>query len=224
MEASLAVCILAALLATGSCLQCEVCEGQGTSCTGSMQTCPAGQDSCAIVLTVTTLEGVKTQRIHKRCVTSRQCDAGGVSMNFGQRMTSRTSIVCCVGDACRTTPFTVPPADPKPNGRLCRGCYALHANQCTEAPINCTGSETRCLDAVGTITSGGSLTQMVMKGCVSQSVCDQLQVGSGTVAGMSASLTTAKCTMDSGAAGAAPGAAGPLLPALTGILLLQLLS
>ncbi|XP_032659167.1 phospholipase A2 inhibitor and Ly6/PLAUR domain-containing protein-like isoform X2 [Chelonoidis abingdonii] len=222
MEASLAACILAALLATGACLQCEVCEGQGTSCTGSMRPCPAGQDSCAIAVTVTTM-GVNTQSIHKGCVMSSQCGAGPVSMNFGYGMTTRTSIACCVGDACRTTTVAVPPADPKPNGRRCPACYALHADQCAEVPINCTGSETRCLDATGTITSGRNPMQMVMKGCVSQSICDQLQVGSGTVAGVNESLTTAKCTVESGAAAEALGPAG-ILPALAGLLLLKLLS
>ncbi|XP_065276420.1 phospholipase A2 inhibitor and Ly6/PLAUR domain-containing protein-like [Emys orbicularis] len=224
MEASLVVCILAALLATGSCLQCEVCEGQGTSCTGTMQTCPAGRDSCAISLTVTTLAGMNTQSIHKGCVTSSQCRAGPLSMNFGQGMTTRTGVACCVGDACRTTTVTVPPANTTLNGQRCPACYMLNAGQCNEQTIVCTGSETRCLDAAGTITSGRNPVQMVMKGCVSQSICDQLQVGSGTVAGISASLTMAKCTDPSGAAGGAPGAAGLLLPALAGLLLLNLLS
>ncbi|KAG6924488.1 hypothetical protein G0U57_017226 [Chelydra serpentina] len=145
-------------------------------------------------------------------------------MNFGQGMTTRTSVACCVGDACRTTTVTVPPANTKPNGRSCRGCYAFNAAQCNEQTIACAGSETHCMDAAGTVTIGGSQMQSVMKGCVSESICAQLKVGSGTVAGMSASLTTAKCTVASGAAGAAPGPAGLLLPALTGLLLLQLLS
>ncbi|XP_050786324.1 phospholipase A2 inhibitor gamma subunit B-like isoform X1 [Gopherus flavomarginatus] len=223
MEASLVICILAALLATGACLQCEVCEGQGTSCTGSMRPCPAGEDSCAIAVTVTTMAGVNTQSIHKGCVMSSQCRASLISMNFGYGMTTRTSVACCLGDTCRTTTVAVPPADPKPNGRRCRGCYALNADHCNEQTINCTGSETRCLDATGTITSGRNPMQMVMKGCVSQSICDQLQVGSGSVAGVNESLTAAKCTVESGAADGAPGPAG-LLPALTGLLLLKLLS
>ncbi|XP_053866812.1 phospholipase A2 inhibitor gamma subunit B-like [Malaclemys terrapin pileata] len=224
MEASLVVCILAALLATGSCLQCEVCEGQGTSCTGTMKTCPAGLDSCAISLTMTTLAGVNTQRIHKGCVMSSQCRAGPISMNLGQGMTTRMGVACCVGDACRTTTITVPPADTKPNGHRCPACYVMNAGQCNEQIIECTGSETRCLDAAGTITSGRNPVQMVMKGCVSQSICNQLQVGSGTVAGINASLTMAECKETYGPAGGAPGAAGLLLPALAGLLLLNLLS
>ncbi|CAM4625208.1 unnamed protein product, partial [Lepidochelys kempii] len=194
MEASLAVCLLAALLATGACLQCEVCTGVGNNCTGSMQTCTPGQDFCGIFLTEVIVAGMKTQTILKGCVASSQCKAGPVSMNFGNEVTSSTSIACCVGDACKTVNVTLPPADTKPNGRSCPGCYALSTEQCHEETVKCTGAETRCLDAVGTVTIGGNPVQMAMKGCASESICGQLKVGSSTFAGISASQTRAKCT------------------------------
>ncbi|XP_039368843.1 phospholipase A2 inhibitor subunit gamma B-like [Mauremys reevesii] len=175
MEASLAICILAALLAMGTCLQCEFCTGAGNNCTGSMQTCAAGQDSCAFIRTDVTMVGVKGQSFLKSCLPSSECKVGPVSMNFGQVMTTRTSIVCCVGDACRTT-------------------------------------------------TGGSQMQTVMKGCASESICANIKVGSGTFAGSSVDLTTAKCTVASGAVGVAPGLVEILLPALAGLLLLKLLS
>ncbi|CAM5135077.1 unnamed protein product, partial [Natator depressus] len=100
VETSLVVCILAALLATGACLQCEVCAGVGNSCTGSMQTCAPGQDSCGISLTEVIVEGERTQSFLKGCIPSSECNAGPLSMNFGKGMTARTSI------ACRTTTVT----------------------------------------------------------------------------------------------------------------------
>ncbi|XP_026518862.1 phospholipase A2 inhibitor subunit gamma B-like [Terrapene carolina triunguis] len=224
MEASLAVCILAALLATGSCLQCEVCARAGNNCTGSMQTCAAGQDSCAFDLTEVILAGIKFQSILKGCVTSSQCRAGPGSMNFGNEVTSRSSIACCVGDACRTVNVTLPLADTKPNGRRCPGCFALTTEHCLEETIACTGVETQCIDTIGIVTIGGSPTQMVMKGCVSESMCLNLNVGLSASAGISSNLTTNKCTVASGAVGVAPGPAGLLLLALAGLLLLKLLS
>ncbi|XP_065276674.1 phospholipase A2 inhibitor NAI-like [Emys orbicularis] len=224
MEASLAVCILAALLATGTCLQCEVCAGAGNNCTGSMQTCAAGQDSCGILLTEVIVVGIKRQSIHKGCVTSSQCKADLVSMNFGNEMTTRTSVTCCVGDACRTDNVTLPPADTKPNGRSCRGCYAVSTDHCHEQTIACTGNETHCINDTGTIMIGGKPTEMVMKGCVSASVCPHLKVGSSDFTGISFNLTMNKCTEASGAAGVAPGQAGLLLTALAGLFLLKLLS
>ncbi|CAM5124945.1 unnamed protein product [Natator depressus] len=224
MEASLAACILAALLATGACLQCETCVGLGKSCTGNLETCAAGQDSCGVIFTEATQAGVNTQSIIRTCVISSQCKAGPISMNFGKGMTTRTSIACCVGDDCRTTTVTMPPADTKPNGRSCRGCYSLSSQQCREETIQCTGSETRCVDITQTLTTGGGPTQMDIKGCVSESFCAQLQTGSGTIAGIGVDLITAKCTVASGAAGVTPRPAGLLLPALAGLLLLKLLS
>ncbi|XP_026502803.1 phospholipase A2 inhibitor subunit gamma B-like [Terrapene carolina triunguis] len=189
-----------------------------------MQTCPVGRDSCAFVLTEVILAGVKSQSFLKGCMPSSDCKVGPISMNFGYGMATRTSMVCCVGDACRTTTVTVPPADTKPNGRRCRGCYVLNAGQCIEQTIACTGPETQCIDTAGTITMSGSQMLTVVKGCASESICTNIRVGSGTFAGISADLTTAKCTAASGAAGMTPGPAGLLLPALAGLLLLKLLS
>nr|XP_025039179.1 phospholipase A2 inhibitor subunit gamma B-like [Pelodiscus sinensis] len=210
MTVSLAVCLLAALLGTGAGLQCEVCAAEGHNCSGSLQPCPAGQDSCGIFLTEVTLAEVKSQSILKSCVTSSQCKAGPGSVDFGYQMTRRVSVACCVGDACRNT--SVPPFDAKPNGRRCRGCFVSNTDHCTEQIIYCSGAETRCINAAGTIlTAVGNLTQSILKGCASESVCAQLKVGPATVAGISANLTTAKCL--------AQGPARFLLPALAGLLL-----
>ncbi|XP_039368416.1 phospholipase A2 inhibitor subunit gamma B-like [Mauremys reevesii] len=222
MEASLAACILAALLAMGACLRCEVCNGPGTRCTGQPDTCTPGQDSCAIALTDSTLVGSKSQTIIKNCVSSDVCKASPFSAHFGNAMT-RMSFKCCVGDACKTTDITVPPADPTPNGRRCPGCYALNADHCNEQTIHCTGSETQCINATGTITIDRRKMQTVMKGCASESICVMAQVASRMFTDISADLTMAKCTEASGVAGGALGPAGILLPALAG-LLLKLLS
>ncbi|XP_034612890.1 phospholipase A2 inhibitor subunit gamma B-like [Trachemys scripta elegans] len=126
MEASLVVCILAALLATGSCLECEVCEGSGTSCSGTVQTCAAGYDSCGIIVTETTIVGMKQQVIAKSCMTSGSCKVGPLTMNFGNGVTIKQGIACCVGDACRTTTVT--------------GTYP---QLCLSSPIPCTSG---CLE------------------------------------------------------------------------------
>ncbi|XP_074837458.1 phospholipase A2 inhibitor gamma subunit B-like [Carettochelys insculpta] len=217
MKASLAVSILAAVLATGSCLQCEVCSGTGHNCTGSMQPCAAGEDSCGIIITEVTMAEVKSHSIFKGCVPSSQCRAGLFSVDLGYVMTRRRSVICCVGDACKTA--TVPAANTTLNGWHCPGCFMGNAGHCHEQTVNCGGPESQCIEATGTIMTAGNLTQSIMKGCASESVCAQLKVGPGTVAGMSTNLTFARCTVASGTVDIAAG----LLPALTG-LLLKLLS
>ncbi|XP_053866939.1 phospholipase A2 inhibitor gamma subunit B-like [Malaclemys terrapin pileata] len=224
MEASLVVCILAALLATGACLQCERCEEEGNNCTGNLLTCTAGQNSCGVVLTEFTLGRDKTQTIIKGCATPSQCNTRFVSTNFGKSMMKRTSIACCQTDACTPEPVKVPPADTKPNGRRCPACYAPSSEQCREETIQCTGAETQCMDITGPLNSGGSATKTVMKGCGTQYVCAQINEGSGTFAGIKEEVTTARCSPASSAAGTALGPAGLLFPALAGLLLLKFLS
>ncbi|KAG6920480.1 hypothetical protein G0U57_018572, partial [Chelydra serpentina] len=75
-----------------ACLQCEVCEEPGTSCTGDSDTCRNSEDSCGITLTEDTMAGAKTQRILKGCVTATQCKAGSISMNFGTAKARRMSV------------------------------------------------------------------------------------------------------------------------------------
>lgn len=224
MKSFLAVCTLAALLATGACLQCMRCEGEGTSCRGDLQTCTAGQTSCGVVLTELTLTGEKTQTIVKGCATPSQCKAGFVSANFGKGMMTRTSISCCQTDSCTPAPAKVPPADTKPNGRSCRGCHTSSSDQCREETVQCTGAENQCMDISGHLNSAGSATKTVMKGCGSEYVCAQVNAGSAIFAGINGEVTTARCAPATSAAGTALGPAGLLLPALAGLLLLKILS
>ncbi|XP_067397668.1 phospholipase A2 inhibitor and Ly6/PLAUR domain-containing protein-like [Emydura macquarii macquarii] len=223
MKASLAVCILAALLAVGSCLQCEVCTAQGNSCTGPMQTCASGQDTCVILLMEFMLVGVKNQTIAKACATSSECKTGSDSVNFGMGMKIRTSSACCMAEACNTITVTALLADTKPNGRTCPGCFTSSSEQCWDEIVDCTGAETHCVDATMTINLSGNPAQFVMKGCTSESVCAELKAGSSAFAEISANVITGQCRAASGAGGVAPGAAGLLLPALAELLLLKLL-
>ncbi|XP_065276028.1 phospholipase A2 inhibitor gamma subunit B-like [Emys orbicularis] len=219
MEASLAICILTALLATGACLQCEVCSGPGASCTGDLQTCTAGADTCGISLGEYTLAGMKQQIVIKGCATSSICKAGPLTVNFGNGLVIRSGITCCMGDACRTTSVTVPPDNTKPNGRSCPACVAMLYAQCNEETIQCTGSDTRCIEVAGTATFGGSSTSTTMKGCASEATCAHFKMISGTIAGVSADLSVVKCK----APGPALGPVGLLVPSLAGLLLLKLL-
>ncbi|XP_067397667.1 phospholipase A2 inhibitor gamma subunit B-like [Emydura macquarii macquarii] len=225
MKASLAVCILAALLAVGSCLQCEVCTAQGNSCTGPMQTCASGKDTCGILLTEVMQAGMKIQTTVKACVTSSECKTGPISVNFGKGITVKMSSACCVGEACKTTTVTVPPADTKPNGLRCPGCYTMPFDQCREETVDCTGVETQCMNAIVSmqLEAGGNPAQAVMKGCASESFCAQLNMSSSAFTGIGTNVTMGQCRAASGAGGMAPGTAGLLLPALAGLLLLKLL-
>uniref|UniRef100_A0A8C0G175 Phospholipase A2 inhibitor and Ly6/PLAUR domain-containing protein-like n=1 Tax=Chelonoidis abingdonii TaxID=106734 RepID=A0A8C0G175_CHEAB len=98
--------------------------------------------------------GMKQQIIIKGCATSSNCTAGPLTMNFGNRVTIRSGTTCCMGDACRTTTVTVPPANTRPNGRRCPACISVLYAQCNEETIQCTGADTRCIEVAGTVTFG----------------------------------------------------------------------
>ncbi|KAG6924484.1 phospholipase A2 inhibitor and LY6/PLAUR domain containing, partial [Chelydra serpentina] len=166
----------------------------------------------------------KTQTILKGCATSKQCQAGPISTNFGKGLRTRTNIACCQRDNCTPEPVKVPPANTQPNGRSCRGCYSSSSDQCREETIQCTGAETRCVEVTGNQQSGGAGTKSVMKGCGTDYVCEQINAGTGTFAGIHGDGTRAICTPAPITAGSAPGPAGLLFPALAGLLLLMLLS
>uniref|UniRef100_A0A803T097 UPAR/Ly6 domain-containing protein n=1 Tax=Anolis carolinensis TaxID=28377 RepID=A0A803T097_ANOCA len=149
------VCLF--LATSGNALYCEVCTSFGTSCTGSLQTCKDGNDTCIIAVAENTLVGQTLQTITKGCVSSSICKAGLTSMNFGQGKKIRSSTICCVGEACRTAVPQIPPLISQTNGKQCPACYAVSPSSCNEDEIvECVGSEDSCLDMAVTVTYGNS--------------------------------------------------------------------
>ena len=51
----------------------------------------------------------------------------------------------------------VPPEDDVPNGYQCPACYSVDSFQCGDEIVNCTGSETQCVDLAGLMNSGNCL-------------------------------------------------------------------
>ncbi|CAM5112631.1 unnamed protein product [Eretmochelys imbricata] len=49
MKVSFSFCILLAFIDAGSSLQCEVCHEIGESCSGPMETCDSGKDTCGVI-------------------------------------------------------------------------------------------------------------------------------------------------------------------------------
>ncbi|XP_065276374.1 phospholipase A2 inhibitor 31 kDa subunit-like [Emys orbicularis] len=146
----------------GACLQCEVCDGPGTSCTGDLQTCSAGEDTCGFVLIKFTLVREKMQYISKRCASSSKIKATPRTMNFGKAITARISISSCERDNCSPTTVKVPPADTEPNGLHCPACVGMHTDECSGKTLECTGTETKCINIAGTIPLGTGLVLEVL--------------------------------------------------------------
>ncbi|XP_062818627.1 phospholipase A2 inhibitor and Ly6/PLAUR domain-containing protein isoform X2 [Anolis carolinensis] len=176
-------------------LYCEVCTSFGTSCTGSLQTCKDGNDTCIIAVAENTLVGQTLQTITKGCVSSSICKAGLTSMNFGQGKKIRSSTICCVGEACRTAVPQIPPLISQTNGKQCPACYAVSPSSCNEDEIvECVGSEDSCLDMAVTVTYGTFVVKTLQKGCVTKSVCDDIKTGETEMNEVHSFITKATCT------------------------------
>ncbi|XP_025051410.1 phospholipase A2 inhibitor subunit gamma B-like isoform X3 [Alligator sinensis] len=127
MKAPVILYVLLAFLDQGRSFQCEVCHAIGDSCSGSMETCHSGEDTCGIIKSEMTLGEVKTLTYTKSCLTSDVCRNPFLSMDFGKGIRQRTSIACCTGEACRTTsvqrmsPLSFSPPHPPITGRLMPG-------------------------------------------------------------------------------------------------------
>ncbi|XP_044290877.1 phospholipase A2 inhibitor gamma subunit B-like [Varanus komodoensis] len=179
---------------TSASLECEVCAGVGTSCTGIMQTCEAGKDTCVIAVSESSLAGFHVQTIAKTCESSSVCRYGPQYMHFGHGQNLRARITCCVGAACRTAVPQLPPVIIKPNGKQCPSCYSLFSGTCNEEEmVDCVGPESECLDLAATVVHGTVVANTLQKGCVTKGVCSDLKVGESDIGGIRSIITSAVC-------------------------------
>ncbi|CAM4698078.1 unnamed protein product [Lepidochelys olivacea] len=163
---------------------------------------------------------MKQQIIAKGCVTSGSCKVGPLTTNFGNGLTGKLGIACCMGDACRTTTVTgCPRPTPNPMAGAAQPalvCFLLSAMKRSQIVLELRPDASRLL---GLKQRNGTVTPVTMKGCATEAVCANETEVSGSFAGVRVDLTL-KCK----APGTARGPAGLLIPALAGLLLTQLLS
>ncbi|XP_034976721.2 phospholipase A2 inhibitor gamma subunit B-like [Zootoca vivipara] len=185
--------LLTAFLATGTCLQCEVCYGTGSNCTGEMKTCGAGQDTCIISLMEYLQTPVTITYVAKDCGSSSFCKIGAEEINLGSGVRVRSNRVCYKEDQCGTVSLPVlPPPDTKPNGLQCSGCVGLFSTKCNEKPVACSGEETKCVNITGNITAVQTI-DISFKGCANEAFCTILNSSSRMFAGISVDLTKTEC-------------------------------
>ncbi|XP_060113708.1 phospholipase A2 inhibitor gamma subunit B-like [Heteronotia binoei] len=199
----LGCCLFAVLLATGTCLKCEVCNSIGTTCKGPMMTCGAGEDTCMILRTVIVQPPVTTQTVSKDCANSSVCNVNipDPEINMGKGMRMRVSRTCCTGDSCQTaSPSELPPSDDTPNKLHCPGCFGVYSSECYEQRVACTGSQNKCIEIAGNTTSYLVSVDFTSKGCANEGVCDHLKTGFLVFGGMRTWVTKANCTAASATA------------------------
>ncbi|XP_040436760.1 phospholipase A2 inhibitor subunit gamma B-like isoform X2 [Falco naumanni] len=168
--------------------------------------------------------GVAIPSSVKSCLPSSICQLGPITMNYG-KVKARSHLACCTGNNCQTTSVTLPPEENVPNGYQCPACYSVDSFQCSNEIINCTGSETQCVDISGLMNSGGLSLKAAMKGCTTISECSIVGDGKNSLGMMD--IRSFQCKPASyGLAIVSSGFAPPdtlFLPVLSGFILEKVL-
>ncbi|XP_039513319.1 urokinase plasminogen activator surface receptor-like [Pimephales promelas] len=156
MDLQLSVFLLFILFTAGHSLSCYECVGLTGSCAEqTVKTCPFGSSQCQSVTAVAQAGDIISKVKAKDCAVD--CQSG--SMNLG---ISKVSSSCCNTDRCNVQ--DAPDPSNIPNGKQCFSC---DDKSCSNT-VSCSGTEDRCIKATGTF--GGQT--LVVKGCVSKSICD----------------------------------------------------
>ncbi|NXU72344.1 PLIA inhibitor, partial [Oreotrochilus melanogaster] len=174
-------------------LQCEVCHSIGRNCSGPMKTCSDGEDTCGIMVHAVVMGGMEIPSYTRSCLPSSICQLGPITMNYG-KVKARMQLACCTGQDCGTISVSLPPEDNVPNGYQCPACYSVDSFQCGNEIVNCTGSETHCVDLAGLINSGGMTLKAAMKGCTTVSECIIVGDGKNSLGMMDIKLKQFRCT------------------------------
>ncbi|XP_037739461.2 phospholipase A2 inhibitor and Ly6/PLAUR domain-containing protein-like [Chelonia mydas] len=172
MWVALPLCLLSALLATGSTLQCEVCVSKELSCSGPLQPCAPSEGTCVAVVAEIRLEGSSLSYTAKSCLEPKNCEPGPFSQTYAQNVTMRMNIACCDSDGCNAGAIPVPTVSSVPNGRQCLSFFQLYGIEWKPFGIlACTGAEDHCVEESGQLTVGGITVMKTVGGCASPGSC-----------------------------------------------------
>lgn len=168
--------IFSVLLATAVSLECEVCKGIGSSCTGKMKTCNAGQDTCVTTIFENSFDGKSVQAVAKGCESSKACTSPPINMNLGEGKFLRMSSTCCKEGTCTHVSPKMAPEDTQTNGKQCPSCYDT-TGTCGKEKVDCTGSDMYCFDFTLGLQARGTGENITMKGCTTRTTCDRISNG-----------------------------------------------
>ncbi|CAM4698494.1 unnamed protein product [Caretta caretta] len=174
MWVALPLCLLSALLATGSALQCEVCASREQSCSGPLQPCAPSEGTCITVVAEMRLDGNSFYYTGKSCLEPKNCEPGPFSLTYPHNVTVRANIACCDTDGCNAGAIPVPTVTSVPNGRECLSFFKMGADGWQEKEkelLACTGAEDHCVEESGILTLGGITATKAVAGCGSPGAC-----------------------------------------------------
>nr|XP_048691094.1 phospholipase A2 inhibitor and Ly6/PLAUR domain-containing protein-like [Caretta caretta] len=194
MWVALPLCLLSALLATGSALQCEVCASREQSCSGPLQPCAPSKGTCITVVAEIRLEGSLFSYTEKSCLEPKNCEPGPFSLTYPHNVTVRVNIACCDTDGCNAGAIPVPTVSSVPNGRQCLSFLRVGPYLWNEKELlACTGSEDHCVEESGIVTRGNIILRKTAAGCGSPGACVKRALVKIYAQGVPEILSQAKC-------------------------------
>ncbi|CAM5176702.1 unnamed protein product [Eretmochelys imbricata] len=194
MWVALPLCLLSALLATGSALQCEVCASRDLSCSGPLQPCAPSEGTCVTVVAEIRREGSSFSYTAKSCLEPKNCESGPFSLTYAQNVTMRANIACCNTDGCNAGAIPVPTVSSVPNGRQCQMVFIV--DRFDKQPVGilaCTGAEDHCVEESGILTLGNITVKKAVAGCASPGACMKREGERKYAQGMVEMLIRAEC-------------------------------
>ncbi|CAM4697607.1 unnamed protein product [Lepidochelys olivacea] len=204
MWVALPLCLLSALLAIGSALQCEVCASREQSCSGPLQPCAPSEGTCVTVVAEMRLERNSFSYTGKSCLEPKNCEPGPFSLTYAHNVTVRVNIACCDTDGCNAGAIPVPSVSSVPNGRQCPSFFKMGADGWQEKEkvlLVCTGAEDHYVEESGILTldkfsrwgRGDIKLRMTAAGCGSPGACVKRALVKKYAQGVPEILSQAKC-------------------------------
>ncbi|XP_026106006.1 urokinase plasminogen activator surface receptor-like [Carassius auratus] len=165
MDIQISAFLLFVLFTAGHSLSCYQCWDDTRYCMdlGNI-TCPNGSSGCMSETTVWKFNSTKVKS--KYC--TDYCASGSWNTGF-----AHTSYSCCDTDLCNLQDAP----DPSTNTTNGKKCYYCDGQNCSNT-VNCSGSEDHCFTV---ITVNFNESETTIKGCISNSSCDNATTSSSLI-------------------------------------------
>ncbi|XP_077050385.1 uncharacterized protein LOC143699310 [Siphateles boraxobius] len=152
MDLQISVFLLSVLFTAGQSLSCYMCVLD--TCTQT--TCSSGYTCLSSTYVVASPNNTISGKA-KLCVPASNCATGSINT-----VSLKLNSYCCNTDLCNAQDAS----DPSniPNGNK---CYYCDGQNCSKE-LSCSGSQDSCITSTGTVAN----QTVVVKGCVSKSICD----------------------------------------------------
>ncbi|CAH6786306.1 protein RoBo-1 [Phodopus roborovskii] len=164
------------ILAVGSVesYQCTVQECQNTSCPGNTNVCTA---SNGCFNQIQQFDTPFPDQVFKRknCTGDTDtCSGLEFSATLGEQRRFRYVNRCCTSDQCNKDDLTLSQEPAEPNGIQCVAYYSELDSLHIPTSLKCTGTETKCIVAIGTAKGSSDPLSIVMAGmgCATESACN----------------------------------------------------